>query len=90
MTKREGLFFEMDWPQGLLLHFTHQFSMDRPLDAAKRSMTGSGAFEVPGEADLASVLELHAAARSLLLGTVIDEAGCSHVLASVPHGLVDG
>src|SRR5437660_1599742 len=39
---------------------------------------------------LASVLEHYGAANAVLLSTVIDEAGCSHVLAGVPHGFVDG
>jgi hypothetical protein len=37
-----------------------------------------------------SVLEDHGAASTVLFGTVIDEAGCSEVLAGVPHGFVDG
>src|SRR5947209_17561260 len=39
---------------------------------------------------LSSVLERHSAASTVLLRTVIDEARGSHVLAGVPHGLVDG
>src|SRR3954447_10211733 len=43
----------------------------------------------PTPCRLASLLEHHGAANALLLGTVIDEAGCSQVLTGVPHGLVD-
>src|SRR3989440_10110860 len=30
MTKRDDLLFEMYWPQGLPLHFTHQIHVDEP------------------------------------------------------------
>src|SRR5437016_4088562 len=39
---------------------------------------------------LSSVLERHSAASAVLLRTVIDEARGSHVLAGMPHGLVNG
>ena len=36
------------------------------------------------------ILEHHGVASTLLSGTVIDQAGCSHILTGMPHGLVDG
>ena len=35
------------------------------------------------------ILEHHGVASTLLSGTVIDQAGCSHILTGMPHGLVD-